>query len=65
MGTARGEEAYILEALPNAFSRPVTIAGPYAGVYGEVLKALLVGGDDALLLFSWPSIATLFSQTLP
>lgn len=37
-------------------------AGPYAGVYREVLKALLVGGYDALLLFSWPSAATLFSQ---
>lgn len=39
-------------------------AGPYVVVYGEVLKALLVGGDDALLLFSWPSVATLFSPTL-
>lgn len=38
------------------------LAGPYAGVYGQVLKSLLVGGNDDLLLFSWPSAATLFSQ---
>ena len=35
-------------------------AGPYAGVYGKVLKPFLVGGDNAQLLFSWPSVATLF-----
>lgn len=42
--------------------RPLT--GPYSGVYGEVLKVFLVGGDDAQLLLSWPSAATLFSPTL-
>lgn len=31
---------------------------------GEVLTVLLVGWDVALLLFSWPSVATLFFPTL-
>lgn len=38
-------------------------AGPYAGVYGKVLKPFLVGGNNAQLLFSWPSVATLFSPS--
>lgn len=40
------------------------LAGHYAGVYGEVLKSFLVGRDDAQLLFSWSTVATLFSPTL-
>lgn len=33
-------------------------------VNGEVVRILLVKRDVALLLFSWPSIATLFFLTL-
>lgn len=65
MGTARGEEAYILEALPNAFSRPVTTRWALCRCIWGSSKGPPGWRGDALLLLSWPSIATLFSQTLP
>lgn len=61
--TACRGEAYALQVLPQAFRGPVPILS-LRSVSGEVLRIFLVGRDVALLLFSWPSVATLFFLTL-
>lgn len=57
------ETACALEGLPQAFRRPVPILS-LRSVNGEVVRISLVGREVALLLFSWPSVATLFFLTL-
>lgn len=61
---ARPGPSRILRTLQDAFSRPASTRWAVCRCIWEVLKAFLVGGDDAQLLFSWPSVATLFSSTL-
>lgn len=57
-------EACALEVLPQAFRWwPVPVLSTRS-VNGEVVKIFLVGRDVALLLFSWPSVATLYLLTL-
>lgn len=55
-------EACALEVLPQAFRGPVPILS-LRSVSGEVVRIFQVGRDVALLLFSWPSVATLFFLT--
>lgn len=58
---AEGRPVRALEVLPQAFRRPVPIL---RRANGEVVRIFLVGRDVALLLFSWPSVATLLFLTL-
>lgn len=57
--TACRGETCALKVLPQAFRGPVPILS-LRSVSGEVVRIFLVGRDVALLLFSWPSVATLF-----